>query len=134
MVIRCNGIEIDRKTRTVTHLGARYIFPTHKRSVRDKVFYHLVLGGGISLEMMFYLIYGDDPEGGPLGGPHYFLILLNQMEKSFFDYLQVEWRVWRIAGVNFYCIVPKHQLRDPNHRSLYKNLRRHAATEEPVHD
>jgi hypothetical protein len=129
VVIRYNGIELDRKNRTVTHLDETYVFQRHPRSVRFELFCHLVLGGGLSMHMLFDLFYQDDPEGGPIEGPHYFLIVLNHMEKSFFDRLQVEWRAWRIAGVNFYCIVPKQQLRDPKHRSLYKNLRRRVPAE-----
>ena len=83
MVIRCNGIEIDRKARTVTHCGERYIFNYSRANVRFRAFLDLVLSGGLSLEQLFDRIYGNDPNGGPESGPHYFLIVLNQWEKKF---------------------------------------------------
>lgn len=134
MVIRYDRIELDRENRTVTHRGQTHRF-NKGNNVQFKLFCHLLLGAGLSLEMLFQMIYGDDPDGGPMEGPHYFLIALNHMEKRWMNRLELEWRVWRIAGVNFYAIVPKHRLLDPTHRSVYKNLRRRARMAEiATHD
>jgi hypothetical protein len=123
MVIRCsNGIELDRKRGTVTHMGEFYT--RHKASCLSlKLFSFVLLSNGVSPKQAFCHVYGADPAGGPLIWPHIFHIMLNQMEKRFFDRLQIEWRSWRIAGVNFYSIVPRHQLLDPRRFSFTSKRR-----------
>lgn len=127
MVIRYNGITIDREKRTVSHNKKSYTFSCVRRRKVDVTFrllLHLVCGPGLSVTELFNLIYADDPDGGPLEGPHILLVNLNQLEKRVLAPLDLEWRAWRLAGVNFYCVVPKYQLPDPKHRVMFKNLYR----------
>jgi hypothetical protein len=130
VVIRYNGIEISREEFRVSHMGETHQFMPKDRNRLFEVFCYVLLSGGVSKEQIFYHLYANDPEGGPLEGPHIFHILINKMEKTFFDRLQIEWRSWRISGVNFYSIVPKHQFHDPRHREMHKNLRRRAYKEQ----
>jgi hypothetical protein len=126
MVIRCsNGIELDRANKTVTHAGESYAWRPQDVNRAFDTFCFVLLSDGVSKEQVFFHIYGDDPDGGPLEGPHIFHIVLNRLDKEFFDRLQIEWRSWRIAGVHFYSIVPRHQFLDPRLRNhMYVNLRR----------
>lgn len=126
MVIRYNGIDLDRVNRRVVHAGESHQFAMKEDHKLFDTFCFVLLSGGVSKEQMFFHIYHDDPDGGPLEGPHIFHIMLNKLEKTFFDRLEIEWRAWRIAGVNFYSIVPKHQFHDQRHPELYKNMRRRA--------
>lgn len=126
MVIRYNGITIDREKRTISHGEQSYTFLGKRRGsdVSFPMLCHMVLGPGLSVHEMFDLIYREDPDGGPIEGPHMLLVTLNQMEKKCLKKLGLEWRAWRIASVNFYCIVPTYQLTNPKHQVMYKNLRR----------
>lgn len=129
MVIRYNGIEVSRENRTVSHLGETHQFARKVDHKLFELFCYVLLSGGVSKEQSFYHLYANDPDGGPLAGPHIFHILINKLELMFFARLQIEWRAWRISGVNFYSIVPKHQVHDSKRRELYVNSRRRAYKE-----
>jgi hypothetical protein len=105
-VVRHNGITIDFKVRTISHLGRTRKFTKHEAF--DKVSY-FILAGYASLEMAFWRFYGDDLDGGPDEGPHVFNVLLAQYQSRFLDELRLEWRSFKIAGVSFYEIVSKRQ-------------------------
>ena len=123
MVIRFNGIEVDRKKRTVSHAGESYIFRNINGGVAFKSFCYFLLGDGVSLAQAFFHVYGDDPDGGPIEGPCYFVIRLAQWQRLFLDRMGLEYRVFIISGVRFYHIVPKYQPMNPNHRHSMRRER-----------
>jgi hypothetical protein len=115
-MIRYRGITIDRSTRTITHRGRAHTFQESKRgrgeSVVFKSLVYLILGGAVSREQLFWHIYGNDPEGGPIDGYHIFDIHFQRWEKEqrYFSKLDLELRAQKISGVMFYELVPTYQL------------------------
>ncbi len=115
MVVRYNGITIDRKKRTIKHRARFYQFDARRKAGFDLVFQsicYLILSGGASAEMVFWHVYGGDPDGGPDAGTKVILIGLSQWKHFVLDKLDLEWRAWKIAGVSFYEIVSKYQPTD----------------------
>jgi len=73
----------------------------------------LILGDGVSVEQLFFHIYGPREDGGPLDGPRIFYVLFHKWA-SIFAQLDLEMRKLKIAGVTFYCLVPKQQFEQAN--------------------
>lgn len=121
-MIRHNGIEIDKATRTITHRGRTRQFQEHivgeGHSIVFKSLAHLILGGSISRAQLFWFIYGDDPDGGPDKGPQLFCIRFHQWEtQGIFRELDLEMRRVKIAGVVFYELVPTYHVEAKHARS-----------------
>lgn len=113
-MIRCNGIEIDRARRIITHRDRFRHFvsskPRDTESIVFQSFVYLILGGGVSTAQLFWHVYGNDPEGGPNRGPDIFCTRFHQWEcVGHFRALDLELISWKIAGVIFYEIVPASQ-------------------------
>jgi hypothetical protein len=119
MVIRYNGIEIDREAMTIRHRGHLYE-ATERRAdgrggrrgqhVQFPAFQHLILGGGLSVWQLFDMVYGDLKSGGPDDGPHIFWVAF------------VAWNpVYRSLG-----LVMHHESRG--------GLKRYQLIPEPCHD
>jgi hypothetical protein len=108
MVMRYNGIEIDRTTRTVRHRERICYFGTSRRNRSWEMLEALVMGGGVSNAQLFWFVYGDDPEGGPLYGPKIFDVQMSRL-KSVFNKLDLDLRSTKIAGVRFSELTPKHR-------------------------
>ena len=111
-MIRNNGIEIDRRARTISHRGVTTKFNEHgqKNDVAFPLLCHLILGAGTSIHGLFHLIYGNDPDGGPIEGPHVFSVRMNQCRHRYLRALGLQVRKWRISGVSFYCVVPIYEV------------------------
>ena len=111
-MIRNNGIEIDRRARTISHRGVTTNFreQTQRNDVTFPALCHLILSAGASTTELFRLIYGDDPEGGPIEGHHVFVIRMNQWKAAYLLALGLQVRKWRISGVSFYCVVPTYEV------------------------
>ena len=116
MTIRYNGITINRERRTIAHRGQFAVFagarseaskpiPEREESRRFKIACQLILGSGASMQQIFWHLYADDPDGGPLEGPHLIHIVMCQM-KPVFDKLDLTMRSVKIAGVSYYELVP----------------------------
>jgi hypothetical protein len=107
-MIRHNGIVIDRKAQSITHRGATWR-PQQRRSPARmfRAISMLILGGGVSTHQLFWHVYGDCKDGGPLAGPQIFNVCLC-MWLPIFEQLQLEVRKERTAGVSFFRLVPKH--------------------------
>lgn len=123
-MIRYNGITIDRDHHVIQHQGKHLRF-TRKvrkpRNIRFETACHLLLDAGISKEQLFWHAYGDDPDGGPLDGPHLFSVIINRLAQDFAK-ISIEIRSWRIASVVFYCAVPRFEISNPRqiiHNSKY---------------
>lgn len=108
-MIRTNGITIDRKGRTITHRGKVFFF-NHMlgRNKRFELACYFILMGGASKEMAFWHLYADDPDGGPIDGPHIIHILLNKLATDLAE-IWLSTRSWKLAGISFYEIVPRDQ-------------------------
>lgn len=109
-MIRYKGIVIDQKQRSITHRGVTW----RQRARRDDAVMFrsvamLILGNGVSKDQLFWHIYGDDPEGGPIDGPHVFDIRFAMWRKLFAS-LQLELRRVKTAGVFYFCLVPALQV------------------------
>jgi len=111
-MIRNNGIEIDRRARTISHRGVTTKFVEHglRNDVTFPSLCHLILSAGASTAELFHLIYGDDPDGGPIEGHHVFHIRLCQWKIRHLRPLGLQVRRWRISGVSFYCVVPTYEM------------------------
>jgi hypothetical protein len=120
-MINANGILIDRQNKTISHAGETHCFvvkgvrnPCYKRF---NALVYLILAGGASREQVFWHLYANDADGGPLAGPSVVSVWLTQ-SKSLLDKLQLETRHTRIANVMFYEIVPIFQLYKKNWKIL----------------
>jgi len=125
ILITHNGITIDRRKRIITHNGEVHQFG-YPRKGCDLLFEtacHLILGSGFSVNEIFFKVYGEDPEGGPNEGPQIIHVVISQMITMFLTKLGLECRGWRIAGVNYYCIVSKYHLPDPKLRPVKRSAR-----------
>ena len=107
MVIRYNGIEIDSRSQEITHRGRRWSSCRENTSTFVGL-QSLICGGGLSTAQMFWIMYGDDPDGGPDLGHHVVHIRLTQW-RPFFAALALELRKVKLAGVIFYSLEPKHE-------------------------
>jgi hypothetical protein len=107
MVVRYNGVEIDRSAGVVKHRGRQY--RAQRRRLRTfRMLEALVLGGGMSNAQLFWAVYGDDADGGPMEGPHIFWIMLCK-SNPLFEHLDFDLRSTKIAGVMFHELFPKHR-------------------------
>lgn len=103
-MIRHNGIVLNCRERSITHRGVTWRMHQH----RFRALAMLILGDGVSMEQLFFHIYGDREDGGPLAGPHIFQVHFHHW-RPIFAQLHLEMRKMKIAGVTFYCLIPKHQ-------------------------
>jgi hypothetical protein len=112
-MIRFNGITIDRGLRTISYRGRTHQFKGPlTRNIKFDIACALLLDAGVSKEMMFWNLFGDDPEGGPDSGESTIQVAMNHLAQDFVR-LRIEIRSWRIAGVTFYCAVPMFEIGDP---------------------
>jgi hypothetical protein len=107
VVIRYNGIEIDSRAQEVRHRGRVWSACREETSTFVGL-QSLICGGGLSTAQLFWIMYGDDPEGGPDLGHHVIHIRLCQWRK-FFEALALELRRVKTAGVIFYSLEPAHR-------------------------
>jgi hypothetical protein len=63
-MIRHNGITIDRKWQRVEHRGKARRFGACK----FRLLCAMLLAGPKNADELFEIVYGDDPDGGPLTG------------------------------------------------------------------
>ena len=89
MVIRHNGIVIDRQAQTIFHNGFTRHFRATKNSAYSKhgnLFFEAVgfmmLNGWTSRDQLFHHLYGGDPDGGPECGVHMLDVRLPQWRAS----------------------------------------------------
>ena len=75
-MIRFQGIAIDRPKRTIAHDGNAI----HLSGLRFRLASALLLGGPMSKETLFDLLYDDREDGGPLGGRELISVLLSQIK------------------------------------------------------
>ena len=73
-MIRWRGITIDRSKRTIARDGNAI----HLSGLRFRLASALLLGGPMSKEILFDLLYDDREDGGPLGGIALISVLLSQ--------------------------------------------------------
>jgi hypothetical protein len=114
-VITCNGIEIDRMQCVITHRNRSRWFRSPRIELDESILFksltYLILGGGVSRAQLFWHIYGNDPEGGPIAGPQIFSIRFYQWaEQGIFRHLDLQLRTQRISGVSFYELVPTYHV------------------------
>lgn len=116
-MIRYKGIEIDRDRGIIRHRGRERKFHCYKKNGRDgesiqfKTMVYMILGGGVSIQQMFWHVWADDPEGGPLEGPHVFNVYFAQWrQRGVFWKLDLDLRTTKISGVTFYHVEPTYQL------------------------
>jgi hypothetical protein len=107
VVIRYNGIEIDSGAQEIRHRGRKWA-ACRKETTTFLGLQSLICGGGLSTAQMFWIMYGDDPDGGPDLGYRVVGIRLNQW-RPFFGALALELRKVKTAGVVFYSLEPKHE-------------------------
>jgi hypothetical protein len=106
-VVRFNGIEIDPATCAIRHRGREWK-TWRKNSQVFLTIEALIIGGGMSTAQLFWRVFGHDPDGGPMEGPHIFHIRFNQW-RPIFEKLDLELRMVKLAGVAFYQLVPIHR-------------------------
>ncbi len=112
-MIKYNGITIDRALRTIAYRGRTHQFKGPlTRNIKFDIACSLLLDAGVSKEMLFWRIFGNDLDGGPLSGESHIQVTLNHVAQDFAR-LRIEIRSWRIAGVTFYCAVPMFEISDP---------------------
>lgn len=109
-MIRCNGIAIDVPNRTITHRSRVGQFKSAKNNIeqpahRFKIMAYLILGGGVSKQQIFWHLYANDSEGGPLEGTHVIDIVFCQLKAAISE-LDLEMRATKVAGITFYELVP----------------------------
>ena len=75
-MIHFQGIAIDRLKRTIAHDGNAI----HLSGLRFRLVSALLLGGPISKETLFDLLYDDREDGGPLSGRELISVLLSQIK------------------------------------------------------
>ena len=75
-MIRWQGIAIDRSKRMIAHDGDAI----HLSGLRFRLASALLLGGPMSKETLFDLLYDDREDGGPLGGRELISVLLSQIK------------------------------------------------------
>jgi hypothetical protein len=70
-MIRWNGLEIDRKRRTVRR-GETIVqmYVNRRTCLKFNVLCALMLAGPVSASRIFDLLYENDEDGGPLSGHH----------------------------------------------------------------
>lgn len=106
-MVRHNGIEIDPGERSIRHRGQKWT-TLQKNSQVYRSIEALIIGGGLSTAQLFWIVFGHDPDGGPMEGPHVFFIRFNQW-KPIFKQLDLELRKTKIVGVMYYELVPVHR-------------------------
>lgn len=112
-MIRYRGIAMDAKTSTITHAGYSRKF---KRDNRNRplmflAFRWLILSGGLTRDEMFAHLYGDDPDGGPLDGPHVLHVKFATWRPDF-DHLKLVLRVEKISGRTRYELCPDPECKE----------------------
>ncbi len=107
MVIRYKGIEVDPVGLEMRHRGRKWT-PLRKKSLTFRGLQSLICGGGLSTAQLFWIMYGNDPEGGPDAGHHILLIWFCKW-KDIFKQLDLELHSVKIAGVLFYRLEPTHR-------------------------
>lgn len=107
-MIMHKGIRIDQTERTISRFNIVTKFGSGNSF---EGVCHLILGGGMSKEMLFWHLYSNDPEGGPIAGPPMLAVRMNQWIKRYLRNLRLEIRSERIASVDFYEIVPMEEAR-----------------------
>lgn len=113
-MIRYNGIEIDRKSMTISHAGVAVRQPysgpqTYFKSpqgggYRFKAMERMILGE-VSRDGLFDYIFSDCPEGGPAIGPHVIDIRFIQWKKIFAR-LQLKLVRDKRAGTMYFRLIP----------------------------
>lgn len=81
-----NGIIINPAARTVTYKTKTITFGQwngHNR--KFDVFCRLSLGEPATYQELFDDLFGDDPEGGPLEGTKYMMVVLCQLQRKVID-------------------------------------------------
>lgn len=106
-MIRHNGIEIDKVLYTISHLGktCEFAFRTKPNKRFDTVC-HLILGGGISKEQLFYRLYGNDSSGGPLQCEKSLQTLLAHIARVHLPRVDLKLTSWWLNSASLYEIVP----------------------------
>lgn len=104
-MIRYRGITIDRETMTIRHAGHTAQFVRPDQRVKFGIMKLLILSNGIGAKKLFDLIYGDDPDGGPLEGPHVMHIKFKQWAATF-AVLNLQLVNKKAAGIVRYELVP----------------------------
>ncbi len=66
-MIRHNGIEVERSRRGFIVRYCKRV-ETFERYAEKRLMHALILGGGLTRDCLFDLMYGHDPDGGPLKG------------------------------------------------------------------
>jgi hypothetical protein len=83
-MIRFRGIRIDRYRCSIAHGGAEILFSGfHKPSRRFDLACILLLAGPKTKFELFDMIYGDDPDGGPLEYTRVIDVMICQLKKQF---------------------------------------------------
>ena len=89
-MIRHNGIEIDRKARTIANGEFAWRFNTNRfqgggfcGDNRFRLVEHLILNGGATSDDLFDLLYAHDPDGGPINGTNAIQVMLSQLVKVY---------------------------------------------------
>lgn len=103
MVIRTNGIEIDRVCRTISHRGHREHF---NRPISFVMTCHLILGF-FNRDELFDLIYGHRHDGGPEMGSNQIATMFVQ-KRLIFERLGLQFD--KVRGGHYhtrYRLVPK---------------------------
>lgn len=102
-MIRHNDITIDSRNKIIRHRDARILYKPYgrnpkKKSVRFLLLKYLILGWH-DIQELFDLLYHDQDDGGPDGGPHVVQILMNQARTDMRRLGLL--LVWRKDGRNF---------------------------------
>lgn len=100
-MIRFGNVTIDRKKRIITN-GKRSLHWVHgARIVEFRLLQALLLSGGLTKKQLFDLLYGWDPEGGPLHGVNIVSVMMVRLHKKM-RHLNVELRKSRHNSYTVY--------------------------------
>jgi hypothetical protein len=80
-MIRFRGIRIDRYRCSIAHGGAEILFSRHTR--KFDLACALLLAGPKTKAELFDLIYGNSPDGGPLGHVRTIDVMICMLKKQF---------------------------------------------------
>jgi len=108
-MIRFGNITIDANNLLISNGARNHQWPTMLKNGRPmtvlfRLTKHLLLSGGMSRYELFDLLHKDDPEGGPLYGPHIIDIYLNQV-RSKWDKLGLTLHKNKVASEMRYWLV-----------------------------
>lgn len=107
-MIRVGDIFIDVETRTISRNGYSKSWKKGKnggKSCGFYLFHHLLLSGGVSWAQLLELLYGNDPNGGPLSFS-YMHVRINQYQ-LLLDNLNLRLCNERRGTVRFYWLESK---------------------------